>query len=95
MDAILEIFMEILGTAIIEGGVSAASSRRRPVWQRVLILAVLGLFSAAVFAIILLVGIGAFRDFPLVALFLFALDAVWVFLGIRRLHKILHTFSRK
>ena len=95
MDAIAEIFMEILGTAIIEGGVSAASNRRRPLWQRVLVLAVLVLFSIAVFAVLLLVGIGAFRDLPLISLFLFALDAVWVFLSVRKFRNILRTFSRK
>ena len=95
MDAILEILMEMLGTAIVEGGVSAASNRRRPVWHRVLILAVLGLFFAAVFAVILLVGIGAARDLPLISLFLFALDAAWVFLGVRRLRSILRTFSHE
>mgnify|MGYP006922395901 FL=1 len=31
MDAILEILMEMLETAIVEGGVSAASNRRRPI----------------------------------------------------------------
>ena len=95
MDAIAEILMEMLGTAIVEGGVSAASNRRRPKWQRILMLAVLCLFFAAVFAVILLVGLGAVRDLPLISLLLFALDAVWVFLGVRRLRKILHTFSKQ
>ena len=95
MDAILEIVMEMLGTAIVEGGVSAASNRRRPRWQRVLVLAVLGLFCAAVFAVILLAGIGALPDLPVISVFLFALDAVWVFLCIRRFSKILRTFSCK
>ncbi|MDE7004222.1 MAG: hypothetical protein K2P08_07290 [Oscillospiraceae bacterium] len=95
MDAILEILMEMLGTAIVEGGGSAASDRRRPVWQRVLVLALLALFCAAVFAVILLVGVGALPDLPVISLFLFALDAIWVFLCVRRFRKILRTFSRK
>ena len=95
MDAILEILMEMLGTAIVEGGADAASDRRRPVWQRVLVLALLALFCAAVFAVILLVGVGALPDLPVISLFLFALDAIWVFLCVRRFRKILRTFSRK
>ena len=95
MDLLAEILMEMLGTAIVEGGVSAASDRRRPAWLRVLVLAVLGLFCAAVFAVILLAGVGSLPDLPLIALFLFALDAVWVFLCVRRSCKILRTFSRK
>jgi len=95
MDAILEILMEVLGTAIVEGGVSAASNHRRPAWQRVLVLAVLALFCAGVFAVLLLVGVGALPDLPLISLFLFALDAVWVFLCVRRLRKILRTFSKQ
>lgn len=95
MEFFAEILMEMLGTAIVEGGVSAASNRRRPAWQRLLVLAVLALFCAAVFAVILLVGIGALPDLPLISLFLFALDAIWVFLCVRRLRKILRALSRK
>ena len=67
----------------------------RPAWLRVLVLAVLGLFCAGVFAVILLVGLGALPELPLIFLFLFVLDAGWVFLCVRRLRKILRTFSRK
>ena len=95
MDAILEILMEMLGAAIVEGGADAASNRRRPMWQRVLVLAVLALFCAGVFAVILLVGLGALPELPLISLFLFVLDAGWVFLCVRRPRKILRTFSRK
>ncbi|MCI8916740.1 MAG: hypothetical protein HFF26_08770 [Oscillospiraceae bacterium] len=55
----------------------------------------LGLFCAAVFAVVLLAGIGALPDLPVISVFLFALDAVWVFLCIRRFSKILRTFSCK
>ena len=95
MEFLAEILMEMLGTAIVEGGADAASDRRRPAWQRVLFLTVLDLFCAGVFAVLLLVGIYALPDLPLISLFLFALDAVWVFLCVRRLRKILRTFSRK
>ena len=95
MDFLLEFFLELLGEFAVEGGVSAASDHRRPKWQRVLVLAVLALFCAAVFAVILLVGVYALPDLPLISLFLFALDAVWVFLCVRRLGKILRTFPRK
>ena len=83
MDFIAEIVMEMLGTAIVEGGVDAASDHRRPKWQRVLILTMLALLFTAVVAVLFLVGIAAFGDIPLVSLFLLALGGVWVFLGIR------------
>ena len=77
------------------GGRRVRRLQPRPAWLRVLVLAVLGLFCAAVFAVILLVGVGSLPDLPLIALFLFALDAVWVSLCVRRSCKILRTFSRK
>ena len=94
MDFVAELFLEILGEAIIEGGVDAAVNHRLPKWLRVLTLAVLGLLFTAVFAVILLAGVGAFRELPLISLFLFALDAVFVFVTGRKLRKILRTFSR-
>ena len=93
MDFIAEILMEILGEAIMEGGETAVSSRRLPRWARILALAGLMLFYAAVFAVILLVGIGAARDLPLISLLLFALDGLLVFMVVHKLHKILRTFQ--
>ena len=95
MELIAEIVVEILGELLIEGGVEAASSRRLPTWARVLVLIGLGLLFAAVFALILLVGIAALQELPLLSLVLFALDAVWIFTGLRKLRKILRTFSRQ
>ena len=95
MEVIAEIVVEILGELLIGGGAQAASSRRLPTWARVLILAVLGLLFFAVFAILLLVGIGMFQDYPLLSLFLLALDAAWIFFGVRKLRKILRTFPRQ
>ena len=95
MEFLAEFLFELFGEVIIDTGVDAASDRRRPKWLRVFILAVLGLLSTVVFAVLLLVGIGALRELPLISLFLFALDAVWIFLSVRKLHKILRTFSRK
>ena len=94
MEVIAEIAVEILGELLIEGGVGAASSRRVPGWARVLILGVLGLLFLAVFAVILLVGIAALRELPLLSAVLFVLDASWVFSGFRKFRKILRTFPR-
>ena len=94
MELIAEIVVAVLGELLIEGGAQAASSRRLPGWARVLILIGLGLLFFAVFALILLAGIGMFRDLPLFSLFLLALDAAWIFFGVRKLRKILRTFSR-
>ena len=95
MELIAEILVEVLGELLIEGGVEAASSRRLPRWARVLILTALGLLFSAVFAVILLVGICALQEIPLLSLVLFALDAAWVFSGFRKFRKIMHTFSRQ
>ena len=94
MEFIAEIAVEILGELLIEGGVGAASSRRLPRWARILILTGLGLLFFAVFALILLVGIAAFREIPLLSLVLFVLDAAWIFSGFRRFRRILRTFPR-
>ena len=95
MEFIAEIVVEILGELFIEGGVEAASSRRLPKWARILILVGLGLLFSAVFVLILLVGICALRELPLLSLVLFALDAVWFYSGFRKFRKILRTFSRQ
>ena len=95
MELFAEFILEILGELLMEGGAQAASSRRLPIWARVLILAVLGLLFLAVFAILLLVGIAAFQELPLLSLFLLALDAAWIFFGVRKLRKILRTFRHQ
>ena len=92
MELIAEIVVEVLGELLIEGGVKAASSRRLPGWARVLVLTVLGMLFFAVFTVILLVGICALQELPLLSLVLFVLDAAWVFSGFRKFRKILHTF---
>ena len=95
MELFAEFVLEIVGELLLEGGAQAASSRRLPTWARVLILIGLGLLFFAVFALILLVGIGMFRDLPFLSLFLLVLDAAWIFFGIRKLYKILRTFPRQ
>ena len=95
MELFAEFILEILGELLIEGGAQAASSRRLPMWKRVLILAVLGLLFLAVFALILRAGIGIFPDLPSLSLFLLALDAAWIFSGLRKFRKILRTFPRQ
>ena len=94
MEFLTEFVIELLDEFLVDAGVDTVSDRRRPMWLRILILAGLGLLFTAVFAILLIVGIGAFRDLPLISLFLFALDAVFVFVTIRKLRKILYTLSR-
>ena len=95
MEFIAEIAVEVLGELLIEGGVEAVSGRRLPLWARVLILAMLGLLFSAVFAILLLVGIAALQELPLLSLVLFVLDAAWVFTGVRKFRKILRTIPRR
>ena len=95
MELFAEIVLEILGELHIEGGAQAASSRRLPTWVRILVLAGLGLLFFAVFALILRVGIGMFQELRLLSIALFALDAVWIFLGFRKFRKIMRTFSRQ
>ena len=95
MEFVAEIVLEVLGELLIEGGVEAASSRRLPTWVRVLILVGLGLLFSAVFALILLVGICALQELPLLSLVLFALDAGWLFSGVRKFRKIFRTIPRQ
>ena len=94
MELFADFVLEILGELLIEGGAQAASDHRRPMWARVLLLIVLGLLFAAVFAILLLVGIAALQELPLLSIALLALDAVWFFLGFRKFRKILRTFCQ-
>ena len=95
MELFAEFILEVLGELLIEGGAQAASSRRVPGWARVLILIVLGLLFFAVFAILLLVGIAARQELPLLSLVLFVLDAAWIVSGFRKFRKILRTFPRQ
>ena len=96
MDAIVEILMEMLGTAIVEGGESAASDRRRPVWQRALVLALLALFFAAALGLMAWAGVLMAREGRIAAaVCMFALDAGLVFFCACKVRKILRTFSRK
>ena len=95
MEFIAEFVVEVLGELLIEGGAQAASSRRLPTWARVLILTVLGLLFLAVFALILLVGIAALQELPLLSAVLFVLDAVWFVSGFRKFRKILRTFHHQ
>ena len=97
MEFIAEILMEILGEAIMEGGETAASSRRLPRWARILALAGLVLFYAALFTILTLVGIAALRNQGAlwISLIVFALAGLLVFMVVHKLHKILRTFSKK
>ena len=95
MDFFLEFAFELVGEMIMEGGENAASSHRLPRWARVLILIGMALFYAAIFAILLLVGVGAFRELPWISAILFALDAALVFLLVHKFRRILRTFSRK
>ena len=95
MEVIAEIVVEILGELLIGGGAQAASSRRLPMWARVLILTGLGLLFSAVFVLILLVGICALQELPLLSLVLFVLDAAWFFSGFQKFRRILRTFPRQ
>ena len=95
MELFAEFVLELLGELLMEGGAQAASSRRLPRWARILILTGLGLLFFAVFALILLVGIAALQELPLLSLVLFVLDAAWVFTGVRKFRKILRTIPRQ
>jgi len=96
MDFIVEFFGELLGEALLEGGVSAATDHRRPRWQRVLVLSLLALFFAAVFALIAAAGVIAVREgIPIAGILLFALDLALIVYSFCKLRKILRTFPRK
>jgi len=96
MDFIVEILGEVLGEAILEGGVSAASDHRRPMWQRVLILALLALFFAAVFALMAAGGIILItEDSSIAGIVLLALDLALIVFSFCKLRKLLRTFPRK
>ena len=96
MDFIAEIVMEMLGTAIVEGGVDAASDHRRPQWQRVLILSLVVLFFAAVFVLMTTAGVIMLTDGrPVASVLMFALDLALIFFYVHKFRKILRTFSHK
>ncbi len=96
MDFVVEILGEVLGEAILEGGVSAASDHRLPKWLRVLILSLLALFFAAVFAAMAAGGVISIRDgSPLAGIALLILDLALIFFSFCTLRKILRAFSRK
>ena len=96
MDFVAEILMEILGEAIMEGGVDAASDHRRPKWQRVLILSLVVLFFAAVFVLMTAAGVIMLAGGrPVAGILMLALDAVLIVFSICKFRKILRTFSRK
>ena len=86
----------MLGTVLVEGGADAASDRRRPLWQRVLILSLLGLFFAAVFGLMAWGGILMAREGRIAAaVCIFVLDFLLIALSVYKLCKILRAFSRK
>ena len=91
METIAEIIVEVLGELLM----GAASSRRLPRWARILILTGLGLLFLAVFVLILMVGICALQELPLLSLVLFVLDAAWFVSGFRKFRKILRTFHHQ
>ena len=95
MEFLAEFLVERLGEVIIEAGTDAAANHRVPKWLRVLVLIALGLLFAAVLAILVIVGIAAFSELPLISVLLFALSAAWIFLGVRKFRRILRTFSRQ
>ena len=94
MDFLIELLFEAIGV-FLENGVEIAADRRLPKWASVLILVVSALVFAAVFGIILAVGVGAFRDMPLLTLVCFALDAGLVALLVRQLRTVVRTRSHQ
>ncbi len=96
MDFVVEILGEVLGEAVLEGGVFVASVHCRPRWLRVLILCLLALFFAAVFAAMAAGGIISVRDGrPLAGIALLTLDLALIVLSFYKLRKLLRTFPRK
>ncbi len=96
MDFIVEILGEVLVEAILEGGVSAASDHRLPRWLRVLILSLLALVFAALFALIAAAGALAVREgIPIAGILLFALDLALIVFSLSKLRKILRALPRR
>ena len=96
MDFLIEFVGELLGELVLEGGVSAASDHRRPKWQRVLILTLMALFFAAVFALMAAGGIIMLTEHrPIAGVLMLAIDLALVVLSVYSLRRILRTFSRR
>ena len=96
MDFLIEFVGEILAELVLEGGLDAASDRRRPVWQRVLVLALLALFFAAALGLMAWAGVLMVREGRIAAaVCLFILDLLLIVLAVCKIRKILRTFSRK
>ncbi|MDE6923314.1 MAG: hypothetical protein K2P01_07145 [Oscillospiraceae bacterium] len=98
MEFLIE-FVGILADLVLEGGADAASNCRRPMWQRVLILALLALIVlvfAAVFALMTASGVMMLTEGrPIAGVLMLGLALGLVVLSLHKLRKILRTFSRK
>ena len=91
----MEVLVETVGEVFLNYGVEASVDHRLPKWMRIFILAAAALIFAAVFGIVLIIGVGALSHTPWMSLLLFALDAGLVFLCACKVRKVLRTFSRK
>ena len=95
MEFLIE-FVGILADLVLEGGADAASNCRRPMWQRVLILALIVLVVAAVFALMPASGVMMLTEGrPIAGVLMLGLALGLVVLSLHKLRKILRTFSRK
>ena len=94
MEFLIELLFETLDEFFLEGGIERAADRSLPKWARVLILIVSALVFAAVFGIILVVGVKSLRKSPLLSVLMFALAAGLVFLCTHKVRKILRTLSQ-
>lgn len=95
MEFLIE-FVGILADLVLEGGADAASNCRRPMWQRVLILALIVLVFAAAFALMTVSGVMMLTDGrPIAGVLMLGLALGLVVLSLHKLRKILRTFSRK
>ena len=90
MDLLAEFFLELLGEIVLDGGMSAASDRRRPRGQRLLILLPIALLFTAVFAGMAAGGIVFLSEGRLPAgIVLLLLDLALIACTAYQLHKIL------
>ena len=95
MEFLIELLLEILGEFFLDGGIERAADRSLPKWARVLILTVSALVFAAVFGIILAVGVKDLQESPLLSVLMFAMDAGLVFLCIHKVRKVLRIRSHQ
>ena len=95
MDFLIELLFEVIGEVFLENGVEIAACHRLPKWLRVLILACTALAFAAVFGIILAVGIKSLREAPPLSLLMFAMDLVLVFWCVYQVRKVLRILPRQ